>query len=81
MRCIRGNHFSTPNMVNPPNPLNTDAGYQFVFGGDGTVPIDYATVVGATNADVTAFHGNMPLDPHVWAAVRWCVQTLLGPGA
>lgn len=82
MRCIRGNGLVTPNMTNPAAGLNSLAGYQYTDGGDGIVPSDYATLIGAFNLDVKgAVHGLMPLDPHVQDAVVWSVQTLAGPGA
>jgi Lecithin:cholesterol acyltransferase len=69
--CIRGNGFVTANQRNVPNPLSQLNGYAYTNGGDGTMPLDYATV----------FHGDMPRDPKVWAAVKWAVGSLVGPGA
>lgn len=79
--CIRGKNFVTAYEVNPPNPLSKLEGYKYTGGGDGTVPLDNATVASATNMDLQSLHGDMPLDQHVWAAVKWAVQALAGPGA
>lgn len=81
MLCIRGNHFATPYEVNPPNPLSADNGYLFNSDGDSIVPLSYQTVQGAVNIEITVAHGEMPLSPVTWNAVRWAVQTLVGPGA
>lgn len=77
---IRGKGFVTANEVNPPNPLSQLNGYAYTNDGDGTVPMDYATVLSAFNLDLNVFHGDMPRDPHVWAAVKWAVGSLVGPG-
>jgi pimeloyl-ACP methyl ester carboxylesterase len=81
VRCIRGKNYVTAYEVNPPNPLSQVNGYKYTGGGDGTVPIDNATVASAFNTDLQSLHGEMPLDQHVWAAVKWNVQALAGPGA
>ncbi len=79
--AIRGTGFVTPYQFNPAAPPYQLAGYAYTGGGDGTVPVDNATVATAVNLDLRVIHGDMPRDPHVWAAVKWAVGSLVGPGA
>ncbi len=82
MRCIRGVGLKTAFMTNAPNPLSSDAGYQFTDAGDQIVPRDNATAPTAVNIDLVGkIHGLMPLDAKVQAAVVYAVQTIAGPGA
>jgi pimeloyl-ACP methyl ester carboxylesterase len=80
-RCIFGNGWRTPYEVNPPQALSGESGYLYNGAGDSQVPSSYAQLPFQPAIPVPVPHSKLPLDPKVWDAVRWSVQSLVGPGA
>jgi pimeloyl-ACP methyl ester carboxylesterase len=81
LRCIVGSGVRTPYDLLAGLPLNAPNVYLYNDDGDGVVPANSAAVPGSQVITVKGTpHELLPQDPQCWAAVRFFLQQILGPG-